>query len=115
MLPRVERGWSTFKQALRKRPYGRIVERADAVGYRPAMLAIPLQRDDQLSVTEHRHVRVVRARDDLTVALKLAKPLHDAVVYEPVIEIILGLVDDERCRRSAEEQEEQGSSSLTLR
>ena len=103
MLPRVERGWSTFEQALRKRPYGRIVEGADAVRYGPAVLAISLQGNDQLSVTEHRHVRVVRACDDLTGALQLAKPLDDAVVYEPVIEIILGLVDDERCRGSAEE------------
>jgi len=60
VLPSVERGWSTFKQALRKRPYGRIVERADTVGYRPAVLAIPVQRNNQLSVTEHRRERVRR-------------------------------------------------------
>ncbi|WP_232210197.1 hypothetical protein [Propionibacterium sp. oral taxon 192] len=54
-------------------------------------------------------------RDDLTLTFQTSKVGDDAVIDEPFVEIILGLIDHERSvRRCAEQEKEQGGRALPL-
>ena len=68
----------------------------------------------RLGITEDWHIGVVRARDDLALALELAEILDDAVIDEAVVEIVLWLVNDEwRTRRPEEKQQQEDETAHT--
>ena len=85
MLPCDERRRPTFKDRLSERTDEGIVQRPDATIGRPAVSAAAFQRDDQLSIAEHRHVGIVSACDDLALTLELTEILDNAVVDEAVV------------------------------
>ena len=64
-------------------------ERADSIVPRG-------QPDDQLRVAEDRDVGVMRGEDELPSPLLLSHFRHYAFGDEPVVEVVFGLVDDER-------------------
>ena len=54
------------------------------------------EHEHTLGIAQDGHVRVVRDEDQLAPALDLADAVDDRSVDEAVIEIVLGLVDQQR-------------------
>lgn len=71
-----------------------------------------MQRHDELGVTVHDDVRVVGHHDDLSRLLALAQLLDQQLVDERVIEVVLGLVQDDRLGPVAEDEREECSGLL---
>jgi hypothetical protein len=105
VLPSIERRRAALKQVLGECTDRRIIQRADTIGNRPAMLSIAFERDYQFRIAQHRNVSVVATSDDLSRALELPELLNDAVVDETVVEVVFRLVDDQRRGRSTKEKQ----------
>ena len=92
-----------------------VVQRARAAFGDPALAPRALQHDDQLSVTQYRDVGVVGAEHQLAHALVRPHPRHHTLPDEPVVEVVLRLIDDQRARQSRKQQQKQRGRLLTLR
>jgi hypothetical protein len=66
-----------------------------SAGDRGAAAGGCLERENQLGVAKNRDVGVVGGDDDLPVLADLGNLAHDLLVDEPVIQVIIGLVDDD--------------------
>lgn len=55
------------------------------------------QADDEFGVAQHRDVRIVRRENELQTPLFLAHLRNHAFGDEPIIQIVLRLIDHERC------------------
>lgn len=54
-----------------------------------------LEGHNQLGVSQHGDIRIVGSGDDLALPLLVAEDADDILVDRPIVEIVLGLVDDE--------------------
>ena len=105
MLTGIEGGWPTFQDVLRKRSNRALIQRAYTTLRRATMSSVTLKYHDEFSVTQDWHVGVVSARNNLSLPFKLSKPSNNTLVDEIVVQVVLGVVDDERRIRCAEQQE----------
>src|SRR5690606_25712281 len=72
------------------------------------------EADDQLCIAKDRDVRVVRGENKLPPPLLLTHLRHDALGDEPVVEVVLGLVNHQR-RVGLEKQQELYGRGLLVR
>lgn len=100
LFAKLKRLLPTFEQVLDHFLDGRRVYRAAQTVGNSCMLD-PAFNDwreayDLLGISEDRDIRVVSGEDKLTLLLFVSHSRNDAIRDEPVIEIVLGLIDDER-------------------
>lgn len=94
MLTCVECCRTSFEDVFGEDSDCRVVERANAVWRWATVRAVALQSDDEFRVAEDGHIRVVGARDYLSLTLEFAQLCDHSAVHEVVIEIVLRLIDD---------------------
>jgi hypothetical protein len=81
----------------------------------PCLPVDEIKSGDELCVAVDDDVGVVRDDDDLPPLLVLSELLDDQVVDQGVVEVVLGLVEDDRLVTVREQEGEDRSSLLTRR
>ncbi|KQP96124.1 hypothetical protein ASG06_17580 [Rathayibacter sp. Leaf185] len=95
MLTRVKRRRTTFQDVLCEGTDLCIVERSDSGGRRASVYAVALEGDDELRVAQDGHISIVSAGDDLTSAFKLSELSNHSAVHEVIVEVVLGLINNQ--------------------
>ena len=73
------------------------------------------EAEDELRVAEDRDIGVVRREDELPAALFLPHDRHHALRDEAVVEIVFGLIDDQRRFRFKQHEQQDGRCLLAGR
>ena len=77
----------------------------------PSRLFEP-QSYDEFRIPVHRNVRIVRGNNDLTGEFPPSQQIHDDRIDVLVVEVVLGLVDDDGLITSREQKAQDGCALL---
>ncbi len=104
MLTGVERSRAPFQDILCEGSDRGIIQGSNAIFEWFPVLPVTFKCDDQLGVSEHRHVGVVGTGDHLSNTLELAQVCHNAVIDESIVQIVLWLINNQRGSRGPEQE-----------
>ena len=76
-------------------------------------LACWAQTDDEFGIAQNRNVRVVGGEHELSASLFFPDARHNAFGDEAVVQVVLRLIDDERCLGLQQQQQEHCRRLLT--
>jgi hypothetical protein len=119
MPPGVERLSATLQEFFNHRSHRRMVNRAQSVAHDSSAHAsvgvLRHERHDLLGISENWDIRIVTRDNDLSLSFGRSKSRNDVFVDEPVVQVILRLVNYQWPIAAAHEQEQQRSGLLSSR